>query len=154
LSYLCRPLWGQAQSNSKLVKIIDILGNLTCFFYPHITCIDLYLIKNRCTIQRKKRPLVETRGRIVKTNLCLLMRTLIYSFFSKSRISHVRRSNFALCLSYQLMYQAPRSWQNLPNFTTLLIFRYFLGRFVPGLKKTIAVFRSFAIFCYFRFEYR
>lgn len=153
MSYLCRPLWGQAQSNSKLHKIVDILGNFTSFFYPHITCIDLYLKKPLHISAQKKAP-SKNQGPHYLNQPCLPMRTLIYNFFSKSRISHVRRSNFALCLSYQLIYQAPRSWQNLPNFTTLLIFRYFLGRFVPGLKKTIAVFRSFVIFCYFRCEYR
>lgn len=127
--------------------------HFTIFFYPHITCIDLYLNKVKpANISAKKRPPVETRGRIVKTNSAY--EKLIYCFFSKSRISHVLRSNSALPLSYQLIYQAPRSWQNLPNFTTFEILRYFLGLLVPGLKKTIAVFRSFAIFCYFRIEYR
>lgn len=153
MSYLCRPLWGLAQSNSKLYKIIDILVNFTSFFYPHITCIDLYLIKNRCTYQRKKKAPSGNQGPHYKTNPTAY-ELLIYSFFSKSRISHVRRSNFEVCLSYQLIYQAPRSWQNRPNFTTLLILRYFLGRFVPGLKKTIAVLRSLFIFCYFRCECR
>ena len=51
------------------MKIIDILVNFTIFFYSHITCIDLYLKKIVAHISAKKRPLVETRGRIVnKTN--------------------------------------------------------------------------------------
>lgn len=76
------------------------------------------------------------------------------TYFSKSRISHVRRSNFADSLSYQLIYQAPAFRANSANLKALDIFLYFLGLFVPGLKKTIAVFNSFAIIYYFSIEYR
>lgn len=47
------------------------------------------------------------------------------------------------------MYQAPDRVQNWAKFRGLLILRYFLGRLVPGLKKTIAFFKSIGIFTIF-----
>jgi hypothetical protein len=52
------------------------------------------------------------------------------------------------------MYQAPQLAQNWPNLSRLVIFRYFLGRLVPGLKKTIAVSSFLLILYYFSGEYR
>ena len=119
-----------------------------------INCIHLYLKRAWCIYQRPDpghqgiKKAQRWNAGPWKTNP-LLMLPLIYGFFSKSRISHVRRSNSPDIWSYQLIYQAPAWAQNRAKDVVLLIFRYFLGRFVPGLKKTIAFFRSFDIFTIF-----
>lgn len=47
------------------------------------------------------------------------------------------------------MYQAPDCLANDSNEYGVDIFRYFLGRLVPGLKKIVALFNCVAIFVIF-----